>query len=70
MFSGKTVPTQSPRSVEVVLGVIGSDNVTINMVDEDGILWGEMMSPTKMELFYQEVDHEGMAISVGIFEKM
>jgi len=29
-----------------------------------------MMSPTKMELFYQEVDHEGMAISVGIFEKM
>ena len=70
MFSGKIVPTQSPRSVEVVLGVIGSDNVTINMVDEDGILWGEMMSPTKMELFYQEVDHEGMAISVGIFEKM
>jgi hypothetical protein len=70
MFSGKIVPKLSPRSAEVALGVIGSDNVTINMVDEDGYYWGEMMSPTKMELFYQEVDIEGMTVSAGVFEKM
>ncbi len=70
MFSGKIVPKLSPRSAEVALGVIGSDNVTINMVDEDGYYYGEMMSPTKMELFYQEVDIEGMAVSAGMFEKM
>lgn len=70
MFSGMIVPNLSPRSAEIVLGAIGSDNSTINMVDEDGIYWGEMMSPTKMELFYQEAGMERMTISVGIFEKM
>jgi hypothetical protein len=70
MFSGKIVPKLSPRSAEVALGVIGSDNVTVNMVDEDGYYYGEMMSPTKMELFYQEVDMEGMTVSAGMFEKM
>ncbi|MFZ3149100.1 MAG: hypothetical protein WA137_08655 [Methanothrix sp.] len=69
-FSGKIAPTQSPRSVEVVLGAMGSDNATINMVDENGIYWGDMISPTKMELFYQEVEIDEMVISVGIFEKM
>ena len=70
MFSGMIVPKMSPGSAEVALGIIGSDNSTINMVDEDGIYWGELMSPTKMELFYQEVGTEGMVISAGIFEKM
>jgi hypothetical protein len=69
MFSGMIVPKLSPRSAEIVLGTISSDNSTINMVDEDGIYWGQMMSPTKMELFYQEVGMESMSISVGIFEK-
>ena len=70
MFSGMIVPNMSHGSAEVALGIIGSDNSTINMVDEDGIYWGELMSPTKMELFYQEVGTEGMVISAGIFEKM
>jgi hypothetical protein len=70
MFSGKIVPKLSPRSTEVVLGVIGFDNVTLSMVDEDGYYWGEMTSPTKMELFYQEVGSEGMVVSTGLFEKM
>lgn len=70
MFTGKIVPKLSPRSAEIALGVIGSDNVTINMVDEDSSYWGEMISPTKMELFYQEVGIEGMVVSTGIFEKM
>ena len=70
MFSGMIIPKLSPGSAEVALGIIGSDNSTINMVDEDGIYWGELMSPTKMELFYQEIGMERMTISVGIFEKM
>ena len=70
MFSGEIVPEMSPMSTEIVLGVLGSDNKTINMVDEDGYYWGEMISPTKMELFYHEVDMEGMAASAGMFEKM
>jgi len=70
MFSGKIVSILSPRSMEVALGIIGSDNMTISMVDEDGYYWGEMMSPTKMELFYQELDDEGMVVSGGLFEKM
>ena len=70
MFSGKIVSILSPRSMEVALGIIGSDNMTISMVDEDGYNWGEMMSPTKMELFYQELDDEGMVVSGGLFEKM
>lgn len=69
MFSGKIVPKLSPRSAEIVLGVIGSDNVTIDIVDEDSSYWGRMISPTKMQLFYQEVDVEGMAVSTGVFEK-
>ncbi len=69
MFSGKIVPKLSPRSAEIILGVIGFDNSTIDIVDEDSFYWGRMISPTKMELFYQEVDIEGMTVSVGVFEK-
>ena len=70
MFSGKIVPQESPRSTEIVLGIIGPDNTTIDIVDEDSFYWGKMISPTKMELFYQEVDIEGMTVSAGTFEKM
>jgi len=68
-FSGKIIPKDSPRSVEVVIGVIASDNVTVSIVDEDGYYWGEMLTPTKMEMFYQEVGSKGMETAVGIFEK-
>jgi hypothetical protein len=70
MFSGKIVPKLSPRSTEIVLGIIGPDNTTFDIVDEDSFYWGKMVSPTKMELFYQEVDIEGMTVSAGTFEKM
>ncbi|HUI39505.1 MAG TPA: hypothetical protein VLY86_01095 [Methanothrix sp.] len=70
MFSGKIVPKLSPGSTEIVLGIIGPDNTTIDIVDEDSFYWGKMISPTKMELFYQEVDIEGMTVSAGTFEKM
>lgn len=64
------VPDMIPSSTEMVLGVLSSDNKTVNIVDEDGYYWGEMLSPTKVELFYQEVDMEGMVAASGIFNKM
>ena len=69
MFSGEMVPTMSPRSKEIVLGVISSDNQSITMVDENGYLWGYMNSPTEMELSYQEVVMDGMEVASGILKK-
>jgi len=70
MFAGEMVPTMSPGSKEIVLGIFSSDNQSIAMVDENGYLWGYMISPTEMELSYQEVDMEGMEVASGIFKKM
>ncbi len=39
-FSGTMVPMGSPRSVEVVLGIVSTDNESITMVDENGYIWG------------------------------
>ncbi len=70
MFSGEMVPEMSPESEEVVLGIFASDNQSITMVDEDGYLWGYMISPTELELSNQEVDMEGMAVTSGTFKKV
>lgn len=69
MFAGKMTPSISPKSVEVVLGVMSSDNTSITMVDENGYYWADVISPTEIELFYQEVDLEGMEVANGIFTK-
>jgi len=69
MFSGEMVPEMSPGSKEIVLGIFSSDNQSIAMVDEDGYLWGYMLSPTEVELSYQEVGPEGMVVTCGIFKK-
>jgi hypothetical protein len=68
-FVGKLIPAENPLAAEVVLGVISSDNESITLVDEDGYLWGWMISPTEMELFDQEVDMDSMAAGAGIFTK-
>jgi hypothetical protein len=70
MFYGKMIPDKIPRSTQMVLGVLGTDNKTVSIVDEDGYCWGKMLSPTRMELFRQEVDMEGMLVASGIFNKM
>ncbi len=69
MFSGELVPTLSPRSKEIILGIFSSDNQSIAMVDEDNYLWGYMNTPTELELAIQEVDNEGMSVISGIFKK-
>lgn len=67
-FSGTMVPKGSPRSVEVVLGTLSMDNESITLVDENGYIWGYVISPTEMELYYQEVGSEGMVVGGGVFE--
>jgi len=56
--------------VEVVLGVLSVDNESITMVDENGYLWGRVISPTEIELNYQEVCIEGMVVGNGVFKKV
>ena len=69
-FSGTMIPNGSPLSVEIVLGVLSVDNESITMVDENGYLWGSVISPTEIELNYQEVCIEGMAVGSGVFKKV
>ncbi len=68
-FSGKMTFDANPLATEVVLGVIGSDNKTINLVDESGYYLGIMKSPTEMELFGSVVDMGFMNVGVGTFTK-
>ncbi len=68
-FSGRFIYTANPLNSEVVLGVIGSDNKTIAMVDEDNYYWGSINSSTEMELFRSVVDMEQMVIREITFTK-
>jgi hypothetical protein len=68
-FSGMMIPKGSPRSEEIILGVLGQDNESITIVDENGMLWGSVNSPTEIELYYQEVGIDGMTVGGGVFKK-
>ncbi|HPS91017.1 MAG TPA: hypothetical protein PKV33_02570 [Methanothrix sp.] len=68
-FSGTMIPGLSPLSKEVVLGVLCSENKSITMVDENGYWWGDVISPTEIELNYQEVGINGMVTGSGVFKK-
>ncbi len=59
----------SPLSEEVVLGVLCSENKSITMVDEKGYWWGEVISPTEIELNYHQVGMDGMVKGSGLFKK-
>jgi hypothetical protein len=69
-FSGTMVPSLSPRTVQVVLGVLCSENESISMVDENAYWWGDVISPTEIELNYQKVNMEGMVVGGGTFKKV
>ena len=69
-FSGMMVPKGSPRSEEVILGILSPDNESITMVDENGYLWGYVNSSTEIVLNYQEVNLEGMTVGGGVFKKV
>jgi hypothetical protein len=42
------------KLTETLVGVIGSDNETLYLVDEDGYLFGQLLSDDQMELVYLE----------------
>ena len=69
-FSGMMIPKGSPRSEEIILGVLSQDNESITIVDENGMLWGTVNSPTEIELYYQEVGIDGMTVGGGVFKKV
>ncbi len=50
--------------------MIGFDNQTLYMVDEDGYISARMLSPTEMELVYREVDPEGMLVYICKYVKV
>ncbi len=52
-FVGKRIIPQLPSPQRKLVGVIGFDNKTISMVDETGYYWGEIISPTKMQVLRQ-----------------
>jgi hypothetical protein len=69
-FAGKVIPVDNSMSAERVVGVIDADhNNSIFMVDEGGVFWGEMLSPTEMELFYQKVGADGIEVTRGLLTK-
>jgi hypothetical protein len=68
-FAGKIIPAEKSAVTEVLLGVISSDNESITLADENGLLWGWMTTPNEMELFYQGVDADSVDVGVGLFTK-
>lgn len=68
-FAGKIIPAENPKQVEAIIGVIGSDNKSLNVVDENDLMWGELVSSTEMNLSFQTVGMDSMAVGSGIFTK-
>lgn len=68
-FVGKMISVDNPLQTETVLGIISSDNESVALVDDDGYLWGMVLSPTEIELSDQSVDKDSMSVSAGIFTK-
>jgi len=68
-FAGKLIRVANPVATEELLGIIGSDNKSITLVDEGDYLWGWMNSSTEMELATQAVDIDYMDVYGGIFTK-
>jgi|GEM_PF-1175634 len=69
-FAGMVTSADNPMSAERIVGVIDADhNNSVFMVDEGGIFWGEMISPTEIEIFYQKVGADGIEVSRGILTK-
>ncbi len=68
-FIGMLIPADNPMAAEVVLGIIGLDNESVTMVDEDGYIWGWMTSPTEMELYEQVVEIDSIMVGGGVFTK-
>ncbi len=68
-FAGVWISSENPGATEAVLGVIGFDDETLYMVDEDGHFDGRLISDTELELAYREVDPDGMIAAICKYTK-
>jgi hypothetical protein len=62
-FSGTKA---SAKRTETISGVIGFDNKTVYMVDDDGILLCRLISPDKMEQIYLHVTEHRSLVGRGM----
>ena len=60
-FVGKRIIHQMTAPPRKLVGVIGFDNKTISMVDEHGYYWGEIISPTEMQLLRLRIGADRMS---------
>jgi hypothetical protein len=68
-FVGAMTHANNPMATQVVMGVICSHNDSLTMVSEDGMIWGEILSPRKIEIFNQVVGSDSTSVSGGVFTK-
>ncbi len=60
---------RSKRATEQIVGVIGFDNKTWYLVDEDGIAGGRILSPDKMDLIYLHAKTSDSVAGAVIFTR-
>ena len=65
-FSGTKV---SEKSTERISGVIGFDNKTVYMVDDNGFLFCRLVSPDKMEQVYLHITKTHSVAARGIMTR-
>ena len=65
-FSGTK---ESPKMKEKISGVVGFDNKTIYMVDDDGMMFCRLIEADKMEYVYLRVTHDFSAIGRAILTR-
>lgn len=68
-FAGEIIPAENPKQVETITGVLEPDNESLNIVDENDIMWGTLTSPTMMNLSYQNVGMDSIEAGSGVFTK-
>jgi hypothetical protein len=69
-FVGTKFPNVHPEESEALLGVIGPDNETLYMVDENGLLDGRLISTNEMEVVYRQVGPTGMIVAINKFTRV
>ena len=57
------------KLTETLVGVIGSDNETLYLIDEDGYLFGQLLSDDQMELIYLENSENAQIAGRGIYTR-
>ena len=60
---------KSSRATENFIGVIGHDNKTLYLVDEDGYLDGKIISNDRIEVIYRHATPTDSVAAVGVWTR-